>query len=238
MKHIISILLSAAFLVGSAVPAYATTPSTIMRIFTGPAVSDIATTSATVALSSVMSQRVTPEEKARGYFEYTEPNRVCIAIYPTPTECLPKTTEKGLATTTLFNLKPDTRYSVVYKYDNTIRCITTPCPDNGFVSDTATFTTMAVGTTTPPSSGEKITTYLGFRSRGAEVMLLQNMLITRGFMTAPSTGYFGIKTMRAVKAFQKSVDIPPTGFVGPRTMKALNDIFALGRDPVATSTTR
>lgn len=214
-------------MVGTIAPADAATPSTIMRIFTGPVVSDIATTSATVALSGVMSQRVTPEEKARGYFEYTEPNKVCIAIYPTPKECLPKTTEKGLATTTLSNLKSDTRYSVVYKYDNTIRCITTPCPDNSFVSDAATFTIKASGSTTP--SGEKITTYLGFGSRGAGVMLLQNLLVARGFMTVSPTGYFGPITMRAVKAFQKSYSISTTGFVGPLTLKVLNDIFATGK---------
>lgn len=224
MKHITSSLLALAFVVGGAVPAYATTPTNIMRIFTGPVVSDIASTSATVALSDVMSQRVTSEEKARGYFEYTEPNKVCIAIYPTPQECLPKTTEKGLATTTLTNLKPNTEYSVVYKYDNTIRCIKAPCPENGFVSDAKNFTTNAGSTTTPPS--EKITTYLGFGSRGNAVVLLQNLLMERGFMTVPSTGYFGPITLRAVKAFQKSYGIPQTGFVGPLTLKAVNDILA------------
>ena len=219
-----SLLLSVAFLVASAAPAYGATPTTILRIFTGPVVSDIASTSATAALSGVMSQRTTDEEKARGYFEYSQPNMLCIAIYPTPKECLPKTTEKGLATTTLTDLKPNTEYSVVYKYDNTIRCIKAPCPENGFVSDAKNFTTNAGSTPTPPS--EKITTYLGVGSRGAGVVLLQNLLVTRGFMTIPATGYFGPITKGAVKAFQKTYGISQTGFVGPLTLKAVNDILA------------
>jgi peptidoglycan hydrolase-like protein with peptidoglycan-binding domain len=145
-------------------------------------------------------------------------------IYPTPAECLPKATAKGKTTITASNLKPNTKYSVAYKYDNTIRCIKDPCPENGFVSDTTTFTTLSTDTTTP--SSERIAKRLGFGSWGTEVSLLQKVLVQKGFMTGSTTGYFGIKTMRAVKTFQASSGIPQTGFVGPRTQTALNAILA------------
>ena len=52
---------------------------------------------------------------------------------------------------------------------------------------------------------------------------LQERLRTEGFFTyATSTGYFGSITLSAVKAYQKTHNIPQTGFVGPMTRAELN----------------
>ena len=64
---------------------------------------------------------------------------------------------------------------------------------------------------------------LKLRSTGAEVLQLQNFLISRGFMVnSVPTSYFGNVTVSALKAYQKSKGIESTGAVGPATLKALN----------------
>ena len=52
--------------------------------------------------------------------------------------------------------------------------------------------------------------------RGAEsssVTTLQEFLIQKGFLTGPSTGFYGDKTVEAVKDYQASRDLPVTGMV-------------------------
>jgi N-acetylmuramoyl-L-alanine amidase len=62
-----------------------------------------------------------------------------------------------------------------------------------------------------------------------EVKELQERLIADGYMTGPSTGYFWVKTLAAVRKFQKDHGIRTvngvvytTGNVGPLTLAALN----------------
>ena len=98
------------------------------RYFNGPAIFTVSENSATVSLSPTVVAGMSDFEKSIGYFEYNETHLMCIAIYPTPQACLPKKTEIGKTTAVLTNLKPNTSYSISYKRDNTIRCITTPCP--------------------------------------------------------------------------------------------------------------
>lgn len=198
--------------------AFAFHPKETARYFNGPTVSGETSTSATFSLSPSVLASMTNEEKARVYFEYIEKDLVCIAIYPTPAACLPKKTTMGATQVTVIDLKPATTYAVKYKADNTIRCITTPCPGNEFESLTVEFKTQT--TVTPPVEAP-ITNNLFIGSRGAQVTLLQTFLIDRGYMRGNATGYFGLVTFQAVREFQRDNKIITTGFVGPLTRKAI-----------------
>lgn len=51
----------------------------------------------------------------------------------------------------------------------------------------------------------------------AEVLVLQNFLVSKGFLTAKPNGYFGNGTVLAVKKYQKSVGLSRSGGVLPLT---------------------
>ena len=59
--------------------------------------------------------------------------------------------------------------------------------------------------------------------QGPRVERLQTALTELGFSPGPSDGVFGPKTERAVKAFQRSVDLEPSGIVTSQTANALNN---------------
>lgn len=190
-----------------------------------PVVSAVTSTTATVSVPSAMLSTFTTEQIAGLYFEYFETRQVCIMIYPTPESCLPKKTTKGQTSTTLTGLKPSTSYTVSYKSDNTIACIMAPCPGNEIQSSSVEFTTLS-----STSGAVSLSRNLMYRSRGADVILLQDLLREKGYLSVQSTGFFGIATFKAVKAFQKNyMHIPPTGYVGPKTRAALSGI-TLGTD--------
>ncbi len=204
----------------------AATLTTATRMAAVPTITTIGQTSATLSLSPATIAGMTAEEKAATYFQYSETNQVCIMIYPTPEYCLPKKTTPGLTEVKIENLKVGTSYTVTYKRDNTIRCITTPCPENGFESSPVEFVTKTNGETggpikDTPSGNKNVTSNLTMKSRGDQVMFLQKVLIDRGFMNVDATGYFGVVTLKAVKDFQKAHNITPTGFVGPITRASL-----------------
>jgi Putative peptidoglycan binding domain len=206
--------------------AQASVPTQSARYFNGPTVSRVTSSTADVALSGDVLAGLTTEDRAQVYFEYTEPNRVCILIYPQPEACRPKTTPKGQTSVTLTGLTQGTAYSVTYKRDNTIRCITAPCPSNELRGLSVDFTT----TVSDPRQGASvpITHTLYWGSYGAEVVTLQTILKQAGFYTYQVTGYYGKGTVHSVKKFQKSVVIPPTGVVGSRTRAALLKLVATG----------
>jgi hypothetical protein len=211
--------------------ASAFVPKEITKYFNGPSVSSVTDTSATVTLSPAVQADIAAEEKSGIYFEYGETHQMCIMIYPTPKSCLPKKTTVGMTEAVLTNLKPNTSYTISYKRDNMIRCITTPCPGNDFQSLSVEFVTKASGTgsvgTAPtevmPETTSSITKNLGYRSRGDQVTLLQKMLISQGHLHVSATGYFGVLTLQAVKNFQKANGISTTGFVGILTRGAFHD---------------
>lgn len=210
--------------------AFAFQPKEIATYFNGPSVTAITASSANVFLASPVLAGLTEEEKSGVYFEYKETQLMCIEIYPTPEYCLPKKTEVGKTSATLSNLKAETSYTVTYKKNNTINCITTPCPENGFESLSLEFKTKATdGSVSDPSAGQDgsvpLTKYLNFGSRGSEVMALQNMLIKRGYLRAQATGYFGSLTFKAVKDFQAAHNIAAIGLVGPRTRAMFNSMM-------------
>lgn len=218
----LSTLLLAATL--SAGTVFAFQPKETAVYFNGPTVTNATSDEATFSLSSAVLNGMTQEEKARVYFEYIEKDLVCIAIYPTPVECLPKKTEMGKTPVTVKNLKPGTTYIVKYKADNTIMCITTPCPGNEFESLSVEFKTQTTATPPPPVT---ITKNLFLGTRGAQVTTLQDFLIAKGYMRGASTGYFGVVTFKAVRDFQGAFMIPYTGFVGPLTRQAIANVTSI-----------
>lgn len=198
------------------------------KYFNGPTISSVTSSGATLSLSPLALADITEEEKSGIYFQYGETHQVCIMIYPTPEYCLPKKTEVGKTEVAITNLKPNTSYTVTYKRDNTIRCITTPCPGNEFESLSVEFTTGP--TPTGNSDTPKVTKYLGMGSRGSEVYVLQSILAQGGYLKVSATGYFGVLTLKAVKEFQRAHNITPVGFVGPVTRAALNSAVVLSID--------
>ncbi len=73
------------------------------------------------------------------------------------------------------------------------------------------------------------TVQLSIQAEGDEVKALQNCLVWFGCMTQAQVntgyGFFGLKTLAAVKLFQLRNGIQQTGNVGPLTLAALNKIF-------------
>jgi peptidoglycan hydrolase-like protein with peptidoglycan-binding domain len=59
-------------------------------------------------------------------------------------------------------------------------------------------------------------------NEGDDVLKLQKILSTQGFLKAIPNGYFGNQTLKAVKEYQKSKSIRATGNVGPLTRKELS----------------
>jgi peptidoglycan hydrolase-like protein with peptidoglycan-binding domain len=81
---------------------------------------------------------------------------------------------------------------------------------------------------TTGTSCVNITRSLALRSRdGAadkQVTTLQKFLVSYGYLAEAPTGYFGVLTMQAVKAFQKAYRITPTGNVGPITQQKIRNL--------------
>ncbi len=82
--------------------------------------------------------------------------------------------------------------------------------------------------------GTSFDTNLTVGSRGSDVSALQNILISKGFLSASATGYFGALTKAAVIKWQNSVGLPATGFVGPLSRAALNNMSSVAVTPVVT----
>ncbi len=66
------------------------------------------------------------------------------------------------------------------------------------------------------------TSTLQLGSSGAQVTLLQTLLVKLGYLTGNITGYYGNLTQSAVVMYQTSHNIPATGTVGPKTRASLN----------------
>lgn len=63
---------------------------------------------------------------------------------------------------------------------------------------------------------------LKYGQRDPEVAELQEFLIDRGLLKTAPTNFFGLLTLKAVKAYQLSVNVSPTGFVGVLTREKIN----------------
>ena len=214
MKHFFTALI----ITSSLAVSFASDSPYTQKYFNGPTVTAVSSSSVLFSLSPIVLGSMTDEEKSRVYFEYIRTNMVCPAIYPTPPAGLPQKTEVGKTEVTVSGLSASTAYSVIYKRDNTIRCITTPCPENGFDSVAVEFTTVGVGTQ-PIYKG--VRRNIRYGERGDDVVTLQKILIEKGYLRTSATGYFGVLTLKAVKDFQRAHGIISTGFVGPLTRKEL-----------------
>ncbi len=82
---------------------------------------------------------------------------------------------------------------------------------------------------------------LSYRSRDVrtndEVSLLQDFLLSQGYLSGESTGYLGKTTRGAVKNFQEATGLHSAGFVGPRTRAKIKEI-SCGRELATRTITR
>jgi peptidoglycan hydrolase-like protein with peptidoglycan-binding domain len=77
-------------------------------------------------------------------------------------------------------------------------------------------------TTTPATAtATQISRLLAYGSRGADVKLLQTLLVNNGY-TLAIDGIFGNQTQKAVKDYQSKNGLKVDGIVGPKTLGKLN----------------
>jgi N-acetylmuramoyl-L-alanine amidase len=76
------------------------------------------------------------------------------------------------------------------------------------------------------------TTELKRGSRGASVLLLQQVLIELGQLLGPTNGAFGSATEAALRQFQADEGLPVDGLYGPATREALQKALAQAQLPV------
>lgn len=76
----------------------------------------------------------------------------------------------------------------------------------------------------PTLTFASITSNLKFGMANTQVIELQSFLISKGYLQANyKTGYFGSKTLGAVKNYQLDSELPSTGFVGPLTRMSIEE---------------
>jgi hypothetical protein len=66
--------------------------------------------------------------------------------------------------------------------------------------------------------------YLGVEDFSSDVSLLQKYLGAASYLSASSTGFYGVRTQAAVKAFQKANKINQTGYAGPMTRAKIKSL--------------
>jgi peptidoglycan hydrolase-like protein with peptidoglycan-binding domain len=72
------------------------------------------------------------------------------------------------------------------------------------------------------SPSTPITKFLSLGSSDVQVLTLQKILSSLGYLKVTPTGFYGSLTQAAVESFQKANGIPTVGTVGPLTRTALN----------------
>lgn len=90
------------------------------------------------------------------------------------------------------------------------------------------------------SSSHTFNVDLTVGSTGADVTALQQILVSKGFLTMPAgvaMGTFGPLTKSAVAAWQASVGLPSTGYVGPLSRAKLNASATTGGSTGSTGGT-
>jgi peptidoglycan hydrolase-like protein with peptidoglycan-binding domain len=68
-------------------------------------------------------------------------------------------------------------------------------------------------------------TDLKYGSKGQAVLDLQNFLQNQGVLTVKPNGYFGPNTLKAVRSFQLTNELPTTGFFGPLSRAIASKMF-------------
>ena len=69
-------------------------------------------------------------------------------------------------------------------------------------------------------------TTMRYGARTDEVKKLQNMLKALKYYDSGATGYYGLQTTAAVRAFQRAQKLTEDGIAGKRTLSALNEAYA------------
>lgn len=91
------------------------------------------------------------------------------------------------------------------------------------VAETTVITEQNLETTPVAKESKHISRTLKLGNKNADVKILQEKLVTLGFLSKGSaTGYYGSQTVKAVKAFQKAHKLDQVGSVGPKTLTLLN----------------
>lgn len=72
-----------------------------------------------------------------------------------------------------------------------------------------------------------------FGDKGTSVTAIQKVLISKGYLKAEATGYYGSQTKKAVLSFQKANNIAAVGQVGPMTLTAFSNLCTV-TDPCNT----
>ncbi|MDO8589877.1 MAG: peptidoglycan-binding protein [bacterium] len=97
---------------------------------------------------------------------------------------------------------------------------------------------LALGVLATPVDAETFTTNLTIGSRGADVVLLQQFLVVKGYLQMPagvSYGYFGYLTRGAVAGWQSAHGIAPAvGYFGPISRQAFNTKLTTSAPVAAT----
>jgi peptidoglycan hydrolase-like protein with peptidoglycan-binding domain len=86
------------------------------------------------------------------------------------------------------------------------------------------FSGSAFADTALPVVCTSLTTNLASGSTGTQVVSLQNFLSASGFLSVPSSGYFGPLTKDALMNFQASQQVPQVGSVGPMTRASIKTV--------------
>jgi peptidoglycan hydrolase-like protein with peptidoglycan-binding domain len=111
------------------------------------------------------------------------------------------------ATTGYGSLGPTTRVRINAQMGGGTGLVTTPAP-----------------TPVPKGKGVVITRLLYKGLSGPDTVLLQNYLIGKKYLgTGNNSGFFGVLTEAAVKAFQKDNGLEQVGSVGPKTRQYLGE---------------
>jgi hypothetical protein len=87
-------------------------------------------------------------------------------------------------------------------------------------------TTQATTTVTTTPTTEAPAQTLKPGDTGSQVKLLQQALVTLGFLSSKPDGIYGTETQVAVEKFQVSAGIAEDGIVGPQTLNALQKQLA------------
>lgn len=80
---------------------------------------------------------------------------------------------------------------------------------------------LVIACTVIPYTDTTVNTLSKLGSRGNEVRKIQTKLKELGYYNGSADGIYGVKTQKAVKAFQKNCGITADGIAGPKTLKFL-----------------
>ena len=85
-------------------------------------------------------------------------------------------------------------------------------------------TTSGTVPVTPSAPAYTFSNHISYGDSDTDVLQLQQLLVTWGFLAATPNGHFGPATQAALESFQSAHGLSPTGEVGPATRNELNQL--------------